>query len=225
MQNLGISVLLSLPTLKRLFEGLMVTLKISFASIIFSVIFGVIIGLIMTSKNKIVSYTFKFLLETIRIVPLLVWLFIFYFELPILFNIKTNNMVISILVFSIWGSFELADLVRSTIESIPKHQMQSSLALGFSKLQTNIYVILPQALIRVVPHGINLFTRIIKTTTLLTLIGVIELLKTGQQIIEVSLFNNPTASFWVYGFIFIIYFAICYPISKFSKKLENNYSM
>jgi polar amino acid transport system permease protein len=63
----------------------------------------------------------------------------------------------------------------------------------------------------------------IKTTSLVVLIGVVEVLKVGQQIIEVSILKNPTASFWVYGCIFFLYFIICYPVSLFSKKLETKW--
>jgi len=70
------------------------------------------------------------------------------------------------------------------------------------------------------PGAINLATRMVKTTSLVVLIGVIEVVKIGQQVIEVSRFKVPTASFWVYGFIFILYFIICYPLSILSKKLE-----
>jgi polar amino acid transport system permease protein len=63
----------------------------------------------------------------------------------------------------------------------------------------------------------------IKTTSLVVLIGVVEVLKVGQQIIEVSVLKAPTATFWVYGLIFLLYFAICYPVSLLSKKLENKW--
>ena len=63
----------------------------------------------------------------------------------------------------------------------------------------------------------------IKTTSLVVLIGVVEVVKIGQQIIETSILKAPTASFWVYGFIFFLYFIICYPLSKISKILEQKW--
>ncbi len=86
------------------------------------------------------------------------------------------------------------------------------------------YVLVPQAIRRMIPGTINLATRMIKTTSLVVLIGVIDVVKVGQQIIESSRFEFPTASFWVYGFIFILYFIICYPLSRISKKLETKWN-
>lgn len=79
---------------------------------------------------------------------------------------------------------------------------------------------IPQAIRRMIPGTINLATRMIKTTSLVVLIGVIDVVKMGQQIIETARFEYPTASFWIYGFIFFLYFIICYPLSKLSKHLE-----
>ncbi|MNP48404.1 hypothetical protein D3C76_1425240 [compost metagenome] len=73
------------------------------------------------------------------------------------------------------------------------------------------------------PGMINLATRMIKTTSLVVLIGVIEVVKIGQQIIELGVIKAPTASFWVYGFIFILYFSVCFPLSRLSKKVESRW--
>ena len=86
-----------------------------------------------------------------------------------------------------------------------------------------MYIIIPQSIKRMIPSAINLTTRMIKTTSLVALIGVIEVLKVGQQIIESSLFNNPSAPLWVYAFISGLYFIICFPVSTLSKKLETRW--
>lgn len=83
-----------------------------------------------------------------------------------------------------------------------------------------MHVIIPQTVRRIVPPAINLATRMVKTTALLPLIGIIEVIKVGQQVIEVSVKDYPSASFWIYGLIFFLYFIVCYPLSKLSKKLE-----
>jgi len=111
--------------------------------------------------------------------------------------------------------------VRGAITSLPVHQKESGLALGLTKFQLYRYIILPQAVRRLLPPAINLVTRMVKTTSLVVLIGVIEVLKVGQQVIEVSIFSAPSASFWVYGFIFFLYFIVCWPISLMAKWLEN----
>ena len=84
-------------------------------------------------------------------------------------------------------------------------------------------VILPQTLRRLAPSAVNLITRMVKTTSLVVLIGVVEVLKVGQQIIDANRFNYPTASLWIYGLIFALYFLICWPISLLSRHMEKTW--
>lgn len=223
MQDLGASIIFEGSNLTRLISGLWVTTRIALISIIISSILGMIFGIIMTSQNKIVKFVSRLYLEAIRIIPVLVWLFLFYFGLPKLLHIHLSGELVSILVFSLWGTAEMGDIVRGAISSLPKHQKDSGKAIGLTDEQVYFYIIIPQAVRRLVPTAINLVTRMIKTTSLVVLIGVIEVLKVGQQIIESSILKNPTASFWVYGFIFLLYFMICYPISLVSKTLEKRW--
>ena len=223
MLNTDYKVLFEGNNLMRLFEGLFVTVRIAFISVIIACVIGLIFGIVMTSKSKVIRVISKIYLETIRIIPILVWLFIVYFGVATTFNLNLDGEVVSIIVFSLWGIAEMGDIVRGAITSIPKHQEESALALGLNKSSIYIYILVPQAVRRIIPGGINLATRMIKTTSLVVLIGVVEVVKVGQQIIEVSLLNSPAASFWVYGFIFILYFAICYPLSALSRKLEGKW--
>ena len=220
MQNSAIKVILEGRNVERIFEGLLTTIEIAFVSVILGTIIGIFIGLSRTSKNKIVLFINRIYLEAFRIIPTLVWLFIFYFGVTTALNIDLSGEVVSIIVFTLWGAAEMGDLVRGALQSLPKHQIESGLAIGLNKAQLYRYIMIPQAIRRMLPGTINLATRMIKTTSLVVLIGVIDVVKVGQQIIETSRFEFPTASFWVYGFVFFLYFIICYPLSKISKKLE-----
>lgn len=206
--------------LERLLAGLWVTAKIAFISVFFSAIFGTIFGVIMTSKNLLVKAICRLYLEAIRIIPILVMLFVFYFGFATWFDWQFSAAVVCIVVFVLWGTAEMGDLVRAAITSIDQHQRDSAYALGLSPIQTLSYVIFPQSLKRVTPGAINLFTRMVKTSSLAVLIGVIEVIKVGQQIIENSLLIVPNASLWIYGLIFILYFIICYPLSRLATHLE-----
>jgi polar amino acid transport system permease protein len=135
-----------------------------------------------------------------------------------------NGETVAIFVFSLWGAAEMGDIVRGALESLPKHQIESGKAIGLDFWGLYRYILIPQAVRRMLPGAVNLATRMVKTTSLVVLIGVIEVIKVGQQIIELSRLTVPTASFWVYGFIFILYFIICYPLSRLSKKLEANWN-
>ena len=200
-----------------LLEGLWVTLRIALLSIIFSVIFGIILGIIMNSKNVIVRAITRIYLEIFRIIPVIVWLFIVFFWIPMGTGLNITGEGAAVLVFSMWGSAEMGDLVRGAIESLPKIQSESAKSIGLNKIQIYYYVLIPQALKRVIPSAINLSTRVIKTTSLVVLIGVVDVVKKGQQIIE-----RTKSAFFIYALLFLIYFIICYPLSYYSRKLEKS---
>lgn len=224
MQNSAISVIFQGKNLQRIFEGLLTTAEIAFISIIIGSLLGIILGLSRTSKYKIVLFINRVYLEAFRIIPTLVWLFIFYFGVTTALNVNLSGEAVSIIVFTLWGAAEMGDIVRGALQSLPKHQIESGKALGLNNFQLYRYIMIPQAVRRMLPGTINLATRMVKTTSLVVLIGVIDVVKIGQQIIETSRFEFPTASFWIYGFIFFLYFIICYPLSKISKNLEQKWN-
>lgn len=217
---MGLNVLFEGSNFERLLGGLWVTAKIAFVSVFFACVLGVILGLLMTNKNRVIRTLCRFYLEFVRIIPLLVLLFITYFGVAKWFNTHIDGVTVCIWVFIFWGTAEMGDLVRGALTSIEKHQVESAHALGLTSLQTFRYILLPQSLKRVTPSAINLFTRMVKTSSLAMLIGVLEVIKVGQQIIETSLFTEPSAALWIYGVIFLLYFAICYPLSLLSRYLE-----
>ena len=90
-------------------------------------------------------------------------------------------------------------------------------------MQTYRFVILPQTVRRLIPLSINLITRMIKTTSLVLMIGVVEVFKVGQQIIEANRMSSPNAAFGVYLTIFLLYFFACWPISLLARYLEKRW--
>lgn len=220
MLNSGLDVLLEGLNLERLLGGLLITAQIAFVSVIISSALGIIVGLIRTSKVSVVRFIFRLYLEAFRIIPILVWLFLVYFGVTNIFDIHLPGEVVAILIFSLWGTAEMGDIVRGALESLPRHQIESGKALGLSFWQLYLFILIPQAVRRMLPGAINLSTRMVKTTSLVVMIGVIDVVKVGQQIIERSVLKAPAASFWVYGLIFILYFIICYPLSILARKLE-----
>ncbi|MDR2392792.1 MAG: amino acid ABC transporter permease [Treponema sp.] len=223
MQDLGIRVLIEGVNLQRLLLGLWVTARIAGISVAFSTVLGIFFGILMTRRNQALRFLCRFYLEAMRIIPVLVWLFIFYFGLARNFHINLSGEAASILVFTLWGTAEMGDMVRGAVTSIHRHQYESGHALGLSEAQLYRYVIIPQTVRRLVPGAINLTTRMIKTTSLVVLIGIVEMLKVGQQIIESNFLKSPTAAFWVYGLIFFFYFFLCMPVSRLSKHLERRW--
>lgn len=223
MQHMGISVLFKGNNFARLLGGMGLTIKISGISILLSVILGLLLGVIMTVKNPAVKIITKIYLESVRIMPQLVLLFIAYFGLTKSFGINLSGETAAILVFTIWGTAEMGDLVRGALQSIPKHQYESSIALGISRPQMYINVIIPQAVRRLIPLAMNLTTRMIKTTSLVAMIGVVEMLKIAQQIIEANRYSAPDSALWIYGAVFLMYFIVCFPISLAAGRLEKRW--
>lgn len=224
MQDMGISILFKGTNLLRLLSGLWVTIQISIISVGLSIPLGLLFGLFMTWKNPIARAVSRIYLDFIRIMPQLVLLFLVYFGLTRAFGINLSAYASAVIVFTLWGTAEMGDLVRGALNSIPSHQYESAKALGMTSMQIFQLVILPQTLQRLLPPAINLVTRMIKTTSLVVLIGMVEVLKVGQQIIDANRFEYPTAALWIYGVIFFLYFFTCWPISLAAKKLEQKWS-
>lgn len=204
----------------RLMGGLWVTISIAAVSVALSLVLGFIVGIIMTSKNKIVRAVCRVYLEFMRIMPQLVLLFLAYFGITRAFGISLSGEAASVLVFTLWGTAEMGDLVRGALESMPSHQYESARALGLTESQIFVYIIIPQTIRRLVPLSMNLITRMIKTTSLVVFVGVIEVVKIGQQIIEANRISVPTASIAIYSVIFMMYFAVCWPLSFAADRLE-----
>lgn len=224
MQNLGIDVLFKGTNFVRLLSGLWVAVRISLISVIISIVLGLVVGVLMTSKNRILKVIFRFYLEIVRIMPQMVLLFIVYFGTTRVFGWNMEAEVSAILVFSFWGIAEMGDLVRGALISIPKIQYESAMALGMDGKQIYYHVILPQTIRRLIPLSINLITRMIKTTSLVMMIGIVEVLKVAQQIIEANRRSSPNAAFGIFAVVFLLYFLICWPISKLSVYLEKRWS-
>ena len=220
MPDLGIRVLFMGNNLQRLLLGLWVTVRISLIAILLSMVLGTLLGLVMTLKNPIVRGITKVYLEFIRIMPQLVLLFLMYFGLTKAFGINLSGEVSAVLVFTLWGTAEMGDLVRGALISIPNHQYESGATIGLTKWQVYEYIVIPQTFRRLLPPAINLVTRMIKTTSLVVMIGVVEVLKVAQQIIEGNRYTVPDSALWIYGAVLLLYFLVCWPVSLFARHLE-----
>lgn len=204
----------------RLLGGLWTTVWIALVSVLFSVVLGFAFGIVMTLKNRVVRAVCKIYLEVMRIMPQLVLLFVAYYGLTRTLGISLSGEAASILVFTLWGTAEMGDLVRGALESVPKHQYESGKAIGLTDRQVFFYIIIPQTLRSLIPLSMNLITRMIKTTSLVVFVGVIEVVKIGQQIVEANRLTVPTASIAVYFVIFMMYFFVCWILNLCAKYVE-----
>ena len=224
MASLGLEVLFKGKNFLRLLTGLWVAVRISLISVAISIVLGVLLGMLLGSRSRLLRGTFRLYLETVRIMPQMVLLFVVYFGTTRVFGWNLNAEAAAIFVFSFWGTAEMADLVRGALQSIPLIQRESAQALGMKPLQVYTLVILPQAVRRLIPLSINLITRMIKTTSLVMMIGIVEVLKVAQQIIEANRKTAPNAAFGVFAVVFLMYFLICWPIGSLAGYLEKRWS-
>ena len=195
----GAEILLQPGVFPRLLQGLWVTVWIAGVSVGASIPVGLLVGWLMTLKNPVIRAAMRIYLDFIRIMPQLALLFLAYYGFARWFDWNLDATGACVLVFILWGGAELGDLVRGALQSIPKVQYESSYVLGLSPWQTFSRVILPQAVRRMLPASVNLATRIVKTTSLAVLLGVVEVIKVGQQIIDANRFQFPTGTLWIYG--------------------------
>ncbi len=224
MPDLGLEVLWKGRNFVRLLGGLWTALRISLLAVSISIPLGMLLGMLMTRKNLVLVVLTRFYLEFIRVMPQMVLLFLVFFGTTRWFGWNLDGELSSVIVFSLWGTAEMGDLVRGALISIPAQQTESAAALGMTRPQILRHIVLPQTLRRLIPLSINLITRMIKTTSLVLMIGVVEMLKVSQQIIEANRMSSPNAAFGVYLTVFLLYFLACWPISLLAKTLEKRWS-
>ncbi|OXS74227.1 hypothetical protein B1B05_17280 [Domibacillus enclensis] len=203
-----------------LLDGLVRTLLLSVSCIIISLCIGVLIGIMQTSKQSVIRSVAKGYSELFRGLPIVITLFLVFFILPEA-GIEVNSYISAMIGLSLWSSANISVAVRGAIQSISPTQVEASMALGLSGLQTMRYVILPQAFRRMLPSVIGLLSNLIQTTSLSILIGNLDLLKSAQILIErVEIMEGGAIAFQVYSLVLIVYFIICYPLSLLSRKME-----
>ena len=161
MPDMGLEVLWKGKSFARLLEGLWVALRISLIAAAVSIAAGILLGIAASRKRSVASVTLRIWLGIIHIMPQMVLLFLMYFGTTRAFGWNLSGEVAAVIVFSLWGAAEMGDLVRGAVSSIPVIQRESAEALGLKPAQVYRWIILPQAVRRLIPQSINLITRMI----------------------------------------------------------------
>lgn len=218
MDNMGIHLVIN--SLPLLLKGLGTTFYIAIISMLFGTIGGILFGIIRTFNSKIIKFLSRCFIELFRAVPIPVWLFIFFFSIPIIFSVDIKGDITTIIVLSLWSITEIGEVTRGALESIPISQIYAGKSIGLNRFQLYKFILLPQSVKAMIPSIINIYTRIIKTTSLAILIGVVDVVKVAQQITE-----RTGETYLIYTTLFILFFITCYPLSYFSKVLEKKWSV
>src|SRR5215208_7758667 len=164
-------------------EGLKLTGKIAAVSVSASAVFGVMLGTLLTIRWWPIRSAIRLYIEIWRGLPIIVTIFLMYFTLPT-FHVVIEAWLAGAVALSLWGSAQVAEATRGAVESIPREQHEAAAALGFGWVGRHAFVIVPQALRRLLPPFVSLLVNVIQTTTLVALIGVGEILATGQRSVE-----------------------------------------
>ena len=148
-------------------------------------------------------------------VPLLAWLFVFFFGIPILAGVRVSAWIAAMVAFSIYAGAFLGEIWRGCLEAVPRQQWEAGAALGLSFAEQLRYVIVPQAVRVAIPPTVGFLVQLIKNTSLGAVIGFVELTREGQ------ITNAATyRPFAVYMVVAAIYFAMCFPLTRLSRRLE-----
>ena len=215
MPDLGLEVLFKGKNMLRLLGGLGVALRISAISVLISLPLGILLGVLMTFKNPVLKAILRVYLEIIRIMPQMVLLFLVYFGTTRAFGWDLSGETASIIVFVLWGTAEMSDLVRGALIAIPKHQYESSEALGMSRLQTLRYVILPQAVSTSMPAFMANVIFLLKETSVFSAVSLMDLMFTAKDLIGLY-YKTPECLF----LLVVFYLVILLPVSLLGSWLE-----
>ena len=223
MMLYGVGPMTKVPT--SYWGGITLNLIIAVLSLILSTPYGILLALGRQSKSRVYRYISTILIEFIRGVPLITLLFMAAIMLPLFFppGIIFDKITRIIFVLTIFGGAYIAECVRGGLSSIPKGQYEcsQSLALGYFKMM--IWVILPQALRVSLPSIVNTFIAITKDTSLVTIIGLLDIL--GMMVLILS--DITWSIYFIEGYITLafIFWIICFSLSCLSKHIEKRYSI
>ena len=206
-----------------LMQGLWLTLKVSIIAIVFGILIGLFVGIARISSNPALKWSAITYIEFIRGSPLLVQIFIWYFVLGTLIN----NMLVrkgigqipplwfGVAALACFAGAYVAEMVRAGIQSIHFGQIEAAKSLGMTYVQSLRYIILPQALRRILPPLAGQFISLIKDSSLLGLIAIRELTKATREVITTSL--QPFELWFVCA---ILYLVLTFSLSMFVQYLE-----
>lgn len=195
-------------------SGLRWTVALTALAFAGSGLLGLLVLVLRVSPARPLRFLATLWIQAIQGTPLLGLLFLIFFGLPLM-GFEVSRWVAATVALSVYGSAFLSEIWRGAVEGVPTGQWEASAALGLPRLLQLRKVILPQALTIAIPPTVGFLVQLIKNTSLASIIGLIELSR------EAQLVNGATfAPFVVYGCTSVLYFALCFPLTSWSRALE-----
>jgi general L-amino acid transport system permease protein len=204
----------------QLWGGLLLTILLAAVGIVVSFPLGVLLALGRRSSMPAVRLVCTVYIELIRAVPLVTILFMADIMLPFFLpgEVRIDRVTRAMGGIALFSAAYVAENVRGGLQALPSGQLEASHALGLNTVQTNLFIVLPQALRAVIPANVGLFISLLKDTTLVSIIGLSELLGIGRAILAQP--NSLGAHLEVFAFTAVIFFVLCYAMSQASYRLE-----
>jgi len=205
----------------NLWGGLLLTVLLAAFGIVLAFPLGVLLALGRRSALPVMRILSTAYIELIRGVPLVTILFMADILLPFFLpgEVRIDRVTRAMGGITLFSAAYVAENVRGGLQAIPTGQIEAAQALGLSTARTNIHIVLPQALRSVIPANVGLFISLLKDTTLVTIIGLMELLGIGRAILAQP--ESLGAHLEVYFFIGAVFFVLCYAMSQASYRLES----
>jgi len=207
-----------LPSLPLLMKGVGTTLYLSIASTVLATMLGVVLAAIQLFAWRPMQWLAELYLYIVRGVPLLVLLFAMYYALPYA-GVQVEPVTGGILVIGAYFGAFMAEVFRGAVLAVPKTQWEAGRAIGMRTPRILLDVVLVQALRVAGPPYINTMIMVVKGTSLVAVIGVADITFIGRQIVERTL-----APFEVFGAVALVYFVICYALSRLGRHVEKRSS-
>ena len=215
------------PVARYMLEnGLRNTLQLAAISLLGALVLGVLLGTLLTVEFRALSWAIRLYIEVWRGLPIVVTIFIIFFALPAISQaLEFDPLTAAGIGLILWGSAQVAEATRGAVGSIPREQHEAAAALGFGWVGRHAFVILPQALRRLLPPVVGLAVNIIQNTTIAQVIGANELLESGERSVERLTAPPPIGlgevhAFEIYGAVMVVFFAISFPLTRLAAYLE-----
>lgn len=200
--------------------GLKETLKLAAVSVVASAVIGIVLGTLLTIRWLPVRAPIRLYIEVWRGLPIVVTILFIYFSLPT-FELRFSAYTAAAIALSLWGSAQVAEATRGAVQSIPREQHEASAALGFGWVGRHAYVIVPQALRRLLPPMVGLLVNVIQNTTVAFVIGVPETLQASQRQVErLTLETGDPHAFQIFAAVMVLFFVISFPLTRLARYLE-----
>ena len=212
-----------------LMDGFGLNILISFVTMTLGTIIGIFLGLMQISPNRAVSLIANFNVRIFRNSPWLVVLFIIMFTIPNEIEILGQTILFPDWMKAVLGltlpiMANVADIVRGAIQAIPTGQWEASEAMGFNRQQILWHVILPQCIKSMIPPWMNWYAILTMSTPLVSILGVGEIVTTSRLAMAAEN-DRPDLLFPFFGFCLITFFIYCYPIARWTMRLERRYAV